>query len=184
MDERLRDEILRRMRADQEARSSAVELMRSQAPGEPPSDQARQAMARMRAVDEENTAWLRRLVHERGWPKRSEVGDEAARAAWLLVQHSDLDPAFQRECLELLDEAVQAGEASPRDLAYLTDRVLRAEGKPQRYGTQFAQGPDGRLEPQALEDPERVDERRASVGLGPLEDYARRMREAYGLRRS
>jgi hypothetical protein len=96
------------------------------------------------------------------------------------VQHSDHDPAFQRECLELLGEAVDAGEADASNLAYLTDRVLRAEGRPQRYGTQFGPGPDGGFEPQPLEDPDRVDERRASVGLGPLEEYARTIREVYG----
>ena len=46
-------------------------------------------------------------------------------------------PAFQRVCLELLGQAVQAGEADARQQAYLTDRVLLAEGNQQLYGTQF-----------------------------------------------
>jgi hypothetical protein len=180
VDEKLREEILRRRDVDQEARMKGIELTRGLTPGAVSSAEALEAMQRMQAIDEENTAWLRNVVRERGWPKRSEVGDEAAGAAWLLVQHSDRDPAFQRECLELLDEAVGAGEASATNLAYLTDRVLRAEGRPQRYGTQFQPGPTGAFEPQPLEDPDRVDERRAAVGLGPLDDYARTINEMYG----
>src|SRR5207244_6160203 len=100
-----------------------------------------EAMSRGEAIDADNTAWLKDVVRRHGWPGCSLVGAEAANAAWLLVQHADRDPAFQRECLSLMEAAVAAGDASPADLAYLTDRVLRAEGKPQRYGTQFTQGP-------------------------------------------
>lgn len=53
-----------------------------------------------------------------------------------------------------------------QDLAYLTDRVLLAEGQPQEYGTQVR---DGR--PRELRAPESVDERRAAVGLEPLAAY-------------
>jgi hypothetical protein len=179
VDECLRDEILRRSEADQAARRRVIELTRGRAFAEPPSGPALEAIERMRAVDEDNTAWMRGVVRGGGWPRRSQVGDAAAQAAWLLVQHDDHDPGFQRECLELLRGAVAAGEASAANLAYLTDRVLRAEGRPQRYGTQFTTGPGG-LEPQPLEEPERVDELRAGVGLGPLADYARQMRERYG----
>lgn len=126
------------------------------------------------AVDEDNTSWLRALVNDRGWPRRSRVGEEAATAAWLLAQHADRDPDFQRTCLALMEEAVRSGEASASNCAYLTDRVLRAEGRPQRFGTQFHVGPGG-YEPQPLEDPDRVDERRASVGLEPLKAYRRQL---------
>ncbi len=180
MNEQLRDEILRRESVDQAARMRCIELTRGLAAGDQPSAEAHEAMERLQAIDEENTSWMREVVGDHGWPKRLDVGDRAANAAWLLVQHSDLDPAFQRECLELLVDAVEAGEASATDLAYLTDRVLRAEGKPQRYGTQFGPGLNGGLAPQPLENPERVDELRASVGPGPLEEYARKIREMCG----
>jgi len=180
VNELLGDELLRRQQIDQEARMRCIELTRGLAAGQQPSAEANEAIERLRAVDADNTAWLRDVVRSRGWPRRSDVGERAANAAWLLVQHSDQDSAFQRECLELLAAAVAAGEASATDMAYLTDRVLRAEGKPQRYGTQFAPGPQGSLEPQPLENAEGVDELRASVGLGPLEEYARKIEEMYG----
>jgi Family of unknown function (DUF6624) len=181
MDEELRAELLRRQAADQEARNRWVELARGETPGTPPAAEAMEAADRVGAIDAENTAWLRTVVRERGWPGRSMVGDQASDAAWLLVQHADRDPGFQRECLVLLQASVDAGEASARNLAYLVDRVLVAEGKPQRYGTQFTSGPKG-MEPRPIEDPDRVDERRATVGLPSMEEYARLMREHFGRR--
>ncbi len=147
-DETLAAELVARMDRDQQARNR-----------EPPD------WDEVAAVDAENTAWLGRGARRRGWPLRSQVGDQAASAAWLLAHHADAEPEFQRRCLALLTEAVAGGEADPGDLAYLTDRVLCAEGKPQRYGTQFWTGPEaldacrpGHRRPRA------VDERRAASG--------------------
>jgi hypothetical protein len=168
VEEDLRAELLRRSAADQEARERLLAFPIHHM--SPPPKEAEPAIEALQTVDEDNTAWLKAIVQRRGWPGRALVGEAAASAAWLLVQHADHDAAFQRECLGLMEKAVERGEASVKDWAYLTDRVLRAEGRPQRYGTQFTDGPEG-FEPQPLEHPERVDERRASVGLGPLAEY-------------
>jgi len=96
------------------------------------------------------------------------------------VQHADHDPAFQRRCLELLEGAAGRGEADPRHVAFLTDRVLIHEGKPQRFGTQLRME-DGRLALIPVEDTEGLDERRRSAGLAPIEDYVRETEQAHGL---
>src|SRR5688500_2512573 len=56
----------------------------------------------MQRIDADNTAWLAARLEEHGWPRRSEVGDKAAQAVWLLAQHADRDPEFQRRCLDLM----------------------------------------------------------------------------------
>src|SRR5437764_14843059 len=104
------------------------------------------ALANTMRIDDENAVWLREVVTRFGWPGRTLVGDDGAHAAWLLAQHADRDRPFQKRCLGLLQKAVKSGEASGRDLAYLTDRVLVAEGKKQLYGTQF-RTVNGKLEP-------------------------------------
>jgi hypothetical protein len=63
------------------------------------------------------------------------VPRKGSTAAWVVVQHADLDLELQARALGLLDEAVPAGQASPGDLAYLTDRVAAARGEEQTYGT-------------------------------------------------
>jgi hypothetical protein len=73
-------------------------------------------------VDADNVAWLKTVVAGVGWPGRSMVGEDGGHAAWLLAQHADRDPVFQRSCLDLITEAVERGEASPVELAYLTDQ--------------------------------------------------------------
>lgn len=153
-----------RVEADQAARELiTLALERGRQP-----DAADGALAL--AIDSLNTAWLKGVVAERGWPKASEVGEEGASDAWLLVQHADRDRAFQREVLGLMEAAVAEGEASGSDFAYLTDRVRLAAGEPQVYGTQL-KVVDGQPVPREIEDADGVDARRAAVGLMSLSDY-------------
>ena len=125
--------------------------------------------------DARRTARLKEILAEHGWPTYDLVGEDGEDAAWAIAQHSDQDPAFQREALELLREAVEAGQASPGNLAYLTDRVAAGAGEPQTYGTQVGCGPDGPQPATPLADPDGVDALRAEVGLPPLADYLAEM---------
>ncbi|WDS35135.1 DUF6624 domain-containing protein [Pseudoxanthomonas sp.] len=121
-------------------------------------------------IDRDNTGWLKSVVDRQGWPLVRQVGSEGANQAWLLAQHADADPAFQERVLGLMQSAVAQGEASGSDLAYMTDRVRRAQGKRQVYGTQFQQV-DGMLQIQPVEDLDGLDARRAAIGLESMADY-------------
>jgi hypothetical protein len=123
---------------------------------------------RMRETDAAHEKRMREIVREFGWPGRALVGADGSINAWLLVQHCTLE--FEQECLPLLKRAVESGDAAPQNYAYLLDRVRMYEGKPQVYGTQFL---NGRL--YTLEDPDHVDERRNSVGLGPEAEYVQKL---------
>lgn len=117
---------------------------------------------------------LAELMAEHGWPTERAVGPEAARAAWLVAQHADRQLDVQRRAVALMGEAVARGEASPRDLAFLQDRLAVNEGREQRYGTQIGAVTDGRPVPWPCEEPERLDERRAEVGIEPFDEYTAR----------
>lgn len=170
----LRRELLARVEQDQAARTAVVPLFAGGKPVAPDHP----ALKRLSEVDAENRAWLQELVDKTGWPGASRVGPDGAHAAWLLAQHADADRPFQQRCLDLLRPAVAAGEADGKDLAYLTDRVLVGEGKPQVYGTQL-RTVDGRLVPSPIADEAGVDGRRKAVGLGPLAEYVRQAEEFY-----
>ena len=160
----IRDELLRRAQIDRAAREAYS--------GD------RREMTRLMAIDADNTAWLIGVVDRSGWPDRSQVGDEGAHAAWLIAQHADRAPAAQRRFWQCLQLAVARRQASPADLAHLTDRVLLASGQKQIYGTQLAVHA-GRYVPARLRKPKTVDARRAGVGLEPLATQI----ETMGLRR-
>ena len=113
-------------------------------------------------VDYHNTQAMKQIITEYGWPGETLVGTVGAQAAWLLVQHADHDPEFQKQCYHLLELAVKNGEAQAQHLAYLTDRICVGDGVSQIYGTQLEY---------PITDPEHVDERRASMGLGSLAEY-------------
>jgi hypothetical protein len=131
------------------------------------------------AEDHSNTAMLKAIVAEHGWPTIQMVGEEASSAAWLLVQHADDDPAFQLRVLRLMAPLLATGGVSKRDYAYLYDRVmLKISGK-QRYGSQ-ARCVEGKLVALPLEDPDKVDSLRAVVGLGTLADYLATLDKHYG----
>lgn len=122
----------------------------------------------------ENSEWLKRVLDRIGWFDISRFGTSASQAAWLLIQHSDHDPAFQRAMIERLRAKVAAGEAQPRSLAYLVDRVAVNAGQLQTYGTQGRCAGPGDWQPRALVDPASLDARRAAVGLEAIAAYRAR----------
>jgi hypothetical protein len=166
----LRHELAAMVKVDQVARARAIAT----------NFKDPQAIQRMFEVDAANLPRLRAVLEKHGWPGKHLVGAAGSSDAWLLVQHMDKDPAFQRRALDLMVAAAASGEASRSDAAYLTDRVLLAEGKPQRYGTQFEMV-EGVNVPKVMEDPEGVDRRRDGVGLGTMAEYAERMSRTYGI---
>jgi uncharacterized protein DUF6624 len=121
--------------------------------------------------DRARTERLLAIVDEHGWPTIALVGKDGEDAAWAIAQHSDLDPAAQAYFLQWLEAAVDAGEASPGNLAYLHDRVAVAAGEPQRYGTQVQCAPGGPVPATPLEDEAAVEHLRADAGLDPYADY-------------
>lgn len=119
-----------------------------------------------RHLDHANAAVLRRIVADHGWPGRSLVGEDAAKAAWEIALHADHLSDFQRLALRLLATAVERGEATIQQWAHLHDRCSINYGIPQTYGTQYRPGRDG-PERHAVHDPDHLDARRASIGLPP-----------------
>jgi hypothetical protein len=122
---------------------------------------------------------MEEILDEHGWPGWSLVGEEAATAAWVLIQHADVDLDLQRRGLAMLEAAVEADDASAGDLAYLIDRVRVAEGLPQLYGTQLQVDAEGEIEPRTpIEDPATLDERRVAAGLATWDEYVEEFRRS------
>jgi len=95
-----------------------------------------------------------------------------------LIQHSP-DLEFQKRCLALMEVLVRQDQFAAVHFAYLTDRVLMMEGKPQIYGTQGRFQENGVIVPHPVEDEEHVNERRKALGLESIEEYFKVMNEMY-----
>ncbi len=130
-------------------------------------------------IHRRNSEALKAVIATSGWPAASHVDDDAEAAAFMIVQHADYDPDFQRECHRLMLKQVARGESDRLGLlACLTDRILCNSGLPQRFGTQIREAANGCFVPQPIEDPERVDELREKVGLREtLTDYLQRIND-------
>lgn len=127
-------------------------------------------LARMKSIDAANLKSLKAFVASHGFPTVAMVGRDGVSTAFLLVQHADADPAFQQHALEQLAPLAERHELPRREFAMLQDRVLIADGKPQRYGTQ-AKIHDGHAVVLPVEDPANLDERRASIAMGKEAAY-------------
>ena len=146
-----------------------------------PEDQRTLANA---ALDEEitthdtaNLAALKKLIPAEGWFRKSVVGIKAELAAFVIVQHAVEDPDFMRAMLPKIEAMARRGEVYGDQYALLYDRItLTFDKKPQRYGTQV-ECVNGKWTAGNLEDPDHLDERRASLRMQPEADYLASFRE-------
>lgn len=177
--EALRQELLSRVKKDQEVRGRLIEWMCTQ--GQVDTQHLKESdlsvIKEMRDIDAANRVWLKKVVEDSGWPTTSLVGKDGANAAWLLLQHADDDPPWQADCLELMKQA-PAGEVDAKNVAMLTDRVMVKQTGKQLYGTQV-NIVDGRCEVIPLTQPERVDQLRKQVGFPPLAEYLKFVEQMY-----
>jgi hypothetical protein len=125
----------------------------------------------MSLQDSADLVLVTEILRRRGWPGPDEVGGRASMAVFLVIQHAD--SLTRLTWLPVMRAAVQEGKARGEDLALLEDRALTDQGKPQIYGSQVKMNPSGKASFFPIIDEANVNKRRASVGLGPIEDYAR-----------
>lgn len=123
----------------------------------------REAVAPMEAADRENQKQLLEMLPPEGWFLKSRYGEQAARAAFHIVQHGDV--TLQRRFLPKLEALAKSGEVEGQSFAMMFDRVAISEDRPQRYGTQF-RCDGGKWRPYPLEDEARVEILRQEVGVG------------------
>ncbi|NQW30751.1 MAG: hypothetical protein HQ472_09605 [Ignavibacteria bacterium] len=124
----------------------------------------------MEALHNRNADVLNNIIDETGFPTVSRVGNDANRAAWIIIQHAISKPAFMKKCVEMISSLVGESTASKIQLAYLNDRIAMFEGRPQLYGTQYDWDEQGILSPYLLDDIEKVDQRRLAMGLNTVEE--------------
>jgi hypothetical protein len=133
-------------------------------------------------VDRFHTDYLKAILEIHGWVAISKFGKEADNQAWLLVQHADHDPDFQKHCVLQLQKLYPCGETDKKHYAYLYDRVALKSpdfGLKQRYGTQV-QINDDQMELYPFEGSfEDLNNRRREMGMETVEEYMATLKEIY-----
>jgi hypothetical protein len=137
-------------------------------------------LAREAAIDARNTARMKMLIKEYGWPGPELVGWDGTEAAFILVQHAD--HSFQKELLPLMQKKYKTGDLSGPNYALFLDRVLVEDGRPQVYGSRampFDQWKGGEPVLYPIADEANVDQRRAEVGLSSLAESREILKQMY-----
>ena len=170
-DAALRDQLLKMRAEDQAAPERGLVKPK-------PEDQAKfDLAANARETDNRLTAELKDIVAKRGWPTIALVGIDASNAAMLILAHTT-DHAWQLSLLPQLEELAETERIDGSMVALVVDKQLVAEGKPQRYGTQF-KFVDGAAMMLQVEDPAGLDARRAKAFLPPMGAYKQMLGEMY-----
>lgn len=132
------------------------------------------------ATDSLNYFHLRNIFQKYSFPNFDIAGQTGSNNFWLLMQHQDLHPEFQEEVLIKMKEEADKGKASMINYAYLLDRVKVNTGQLQVYGTQMVLNQaKTSYEPKPLVEPDKLNDRRISVGLDTIESYTETMNNRY-----
>lgn len=128
-------------------------------------------------VDSLNLIEVSKILDTYGWLGAEVVGQKGSDALFLVIQHANLDT--QEKYLPMMRDAVKGGRAKGSSLALLEDRVAMRQRRKQIYGSQIIRDENGVYQIAPIEDEANVNERRAAVGLQPLEDYVKRVGITY-----
>ena len=121
-------------------------------------------------IDRKHTFRMREIVDEIGFPTISKIGKQANADSWLLIQHSP-DIGLMQEYLALMEKQ-NDDEYQKMHYAYLKDRILLYEKKPQIYGTQVVMDDKtNKFKLWDVENEAELNERRKKIGLEPIEEY-------------
>jgi len=126
----------------------------------------------MRQKDLRNQAAIDSLYQQYGWLGPQEVGMQGSMAMFLVIQHADLP--YQQKYYPIVKEAERQGKTLSSNVAILEDRISMREGRMQRYGSQgFKDKVTGVSYIYPVLDPDKLDERRKSMGLKPMDTYVK-----------
>jgi hypothetical protein len=142
-----------------------------------PPEQQKKLTDEMTATDATLTAGLKQIVAEKGWPTISLAGLDGSRAAALILIHTE-DHAWQKSLLPQLQKLVEQDKIAGDDIALVVDKTLVADGRPQRFGSQFDLK-DGVMVMSPVEDRAHLDALRQRYLLPPMTEYMKMLEQMY-----
>ena len=142
-----------------------------------------QHMALIDSMATVNYKEAKRIFEKYGFPGFDLVGETGSKSFWLIVQHCDKWPDFQKQVLKKMRAQVERKNAQSTYYAYLVDRIKIRAGKKQLYGTQVSYRTNlCQAFVQGVEDIGNLNKRRKLVGLESIEEYLNRVSKNHFLR--
>jgi len=170
IDTTLRDEVLAMEKVDQDARRKCTGTA---------DEQTKCIVEIAEKIDTPHTQRLTQIVATHGFPSRSIVGERAQRAFMIMLQHVT-DESLRAKLVEPIKLAFERKEIGPMEYANFIDRHLIRTGKRQLYGSGFDMK-DGKMVLSPTEDLSNLDARRKAIGLPPMTEVVKKMKEIYKL---
>jgi VWFA-related protein len=177
-DPKLRDELIA---ANEEfslaSRAATIDKLQED-PKKQNSDKPNKKTGDVATLRQENIVRVCSILNKRGWPMRSVVGKDGSDAFLVLLSRA-LPIAMQIELYPLVIDAFEKAEIDPGELiAGYVDRLRLSIGQKQLFGSQvYVRG--GFLVMAPIEQPSRVDQRRAEFKMTPLRSYERFLEITY-----
>lgn len=140
----------------------------------------KQKWVKINELDSLNLIKIEKIFEKHGYPSKSKVGTRFSGTAFLVVQHSNL--ATMKKYYKLFEDAVNKGDLEKPSFALFVDRYRMWSDEKQLYGSQVRDYlGNGKWAFHPIEDEENVNKRRAEMGLGTLEEYAKHFNIDYKL---
>ena len=167
-DRPLRQRLKQIAKADQDIRHQFLQAYKAQPRNQAKVDSLEREMHR---IDRQHQKEVCDILDKRGFVGTQVVGD-ACEVFWLVMQHASAK--HQRKYLPEFQKAAARGDLPLWHVAMMEDRIAMFEGRPQKYGSQLEEAPDGSMVLHQLLDPLKVDTWRREVGMEPLAVYLRK----------
>lgn len=124
-------------------------------------------------VDRQNLMTVINLIEQCKMPTLNEINTQQMTTIWLVFQHGD--QYNRKKYMPILTRSAEKGDLKWSNIALMKDRTMMIDGEKQIYGSQVKKNyQTGKWELYDLTNPESVNERRAKVGLKPLQDYLKK----------
>jgi hypothetical protein len=121
-------------------------------------------------IDRENQQTVVSVIENCGFPTAKEHGHKSVQAIFLVIQHAG--KGLREKYFPFIKKSADKGDLQWSTVALMEDRMLMDRGEKQKYGSQVRKengSDEWTLYP--IQDPENVNQRRAKIGLGPIEEY-------------
>lgn len=122
-------------------------------------------------LDSLNLSAVEVIIAKYGWLSKQVIGERGNQTLFLVIQHADL--SIQEKYLPIIKQSIARGESNPIHGAMLEDRILMRQGKKQIYGSQVIFNDKGEPVFYPIEDEKNVNQRRTSIGMETIEEYAK-----------